>query len=228
MVLAGAAGLTAAYFLGFWIPNFPDPIRYPVHGIDVSHHQGEIDWKSVAASGIQFAYLKASEGQTFQDPGFQRNLLGATRAGVHCGAYHYFILGAPGAGQAQNFIRSVPAGSTDLPPAIDLETSGNSSARPSVSEFQGQLDIMMQDLRTAYGTEPVIYSSSDFIRTYLDGYPPQRLWYRAVVWNPYLFGFEQWTFWQFTERAKVAGIRGFVDMDVYRGDSRDFQSWLHH
>jgi lysozyme len=217
--------LAGSYFLGWWIPNFPSENRYPVRGIDVSHHQGEITWASVAATGIKFVYLKASEGEDFQDPSFQRNLAGATGAGLRCGAYHYFTLNTPGLLQAHNFIRAARPGATNLPPVLDLETWGNSSAQPSVSAFQVQLNAAIKELRRAYATEPVIYSSSDFLNSYLKNYPVKRLWYRAVVWTPSLFGFDHWNFWQFTEKARIAGIHGFVDMDVFSGTTGQFENW---
>jgi lysozyme len=224
-LLAGIAALIACYFLGIWMPNFPSTTRYPVRGIDVSHHQGEIDWQKVAASGIKFVYVKASEGRNFQDPSFWNNLSGASRAGLYCGAYHYFTLDGAGSAQAQNFIRSVPKGSTFLPPAIDLETWGNSAKRPAVPAFQAELNAMMKDLRDTYGMEPIIYSSSGFLHNYLKDYPVKELWYRAVFWNPSLGGFDNWNFWQFTEKARVPGIQGFVDMDVFHGGPDDFAAW---
>jgi lysozyme len=209
-----------AYFCGWWIPNSP-LARYPIKGIDLSHHNGAIDWSAVAGDGVQFAYIKATEGGDFQDDHFVANCRGATAAGIVCGAYHYFRLGTPGLAQARNFLRTVPRDSLRLPPAVDLETWGNASTRPTVADFQSQLSDFLAVLRKAYGTEPVLYASSDFIHTYLEGIPQKRLWYRAVVGTPQFDGFDGWMFWQFTERGSVKGISGFVDMDVFRGTTGD-------
>jgi lysozyme len=216
--------LLSAYLSGWWMPNNPLG-RYSVKGIDVSHHQGVVDWTSVAGDGIRFVYLKATEGSDFQDERFETNRKGAAAAGLACGAYHYFTLKSSGMAQAQNFIRTVPKEGLTLPPAIDLEMWGNSADRPSVQEFQSELTVFMDRMRRAYGTEPVIYSSSDFIHAYLTGFPIKRLWYRAVVVTPHTDGFDQWSFWQFTERARVKGIIGFVDMDVFRGSTDDLKLW---
>jgi lysozyme len=217
LLIAACVALTA-YFYGLWIPNSP-LARYPVKGIDVSHHNGEIDWPAAASDGVSFAYIKATEGADFQDDHFVSNCAGATKAGIICGAYHYFRLGTSGLAQAQNFIRTVPRDSLPLPPAVDLETWGNSSARPTVAEFQAQLSDFLSELRKAYGCEPVIYTSSDFINAYLGRgrIMPKVLWYRAVLVTPHFDDFDNWTFWQFTERARVKGVDGFVDMDVFRG-----------
>ncbi len=220
LLLVTACVAMMSYFYGSWVPNNPLPY-YPVKGIDVSHHNGTIDWRAVAGDDVRFAYIKATEGKDFQDDHFAANCLDATAAGVVCGAYHYFRLGTPGLEQAQNFIRTVPRDTLPLPPAVDLETWGNSSTRPSAADFQAQLGDFLTALRKEYGTEPVLYASSDFIHDYLGGNAPKRLWYRAVVLSPHLEGFDKWTFWQFTERARVKGIPGFVDMDVFKGKKDD-------
>src|SRR5947209_1846849 len=129
--------LFALCWLGAWIPNEPPPAEYPVRGIDVSHHQREIRWELVKASGIHFAYIKATEGADFKDASFAENWSGSAAAAIAHGAYHFFILGTPGELQASNFIATVPTEPNALPPAIDLEISGfnrnhNQSDRKSV------------------------------------------------------------------------------------------------
>ncbi len=170
--------LVAAYFGGWWIPNNPSLAVYPVRGIDISHHQGKIDWKAVATSGISFAFIKASEGSDFQDERFLKNLREATQAGIPCGAYHFFTLKASGLSQAQNFIRTVPKNLLRLPPVVDLETWGDTSSS-SIQNFQLELNTFMEELRKAYGTEPILYTSSDYMQVYLKAYSIKRLWLRA-------------------------------------------------
>jgi lysozyme len=174
----------------------------------------------VAKSGVRFAYLKATEGGDFRDAGFAENLREARGAGVECGAYHFFSLKAPGLLQAQNFIRTVPKELVTLPPAVDLEYVGNSSARPAVGEFQEQLGVFMNAIGKEYGREPVVYTAGDFARDYLRGVAIKRVWVRAVVFGP---GGDSWVFWQFTERGRVPGIGGVVDMDVFNGDAMGFR-----
>jgi lysozyme len=224
LAIVAASFAAMAYFYGTWVPNNPLG-KYPVKGIDVSHHNGAIDWNAVAGDGVKFAFIKATEGADFQDDHFTVNCRAATAAGIVCGAYHYFRLGTPGAAQAQNFLRTVPRDALPLPPAVDLETWGNSSTQPSVADFRAQLDDFLGQLRKTYGTEPVIYASSDFIHDYLGGVAPKRLWYRAVVLSPHLTGYDDWLFWQFTERARVKGIAGFVDMDVFNGSANDLSTF---
>jgi lysozyme len=228
-VLLGAAGgflllgaLALFYFQGWWIPNYPDARDYPVQGIDVSSHQGHIDWKRVAGSGVRFVYLKATEGGDFQDKAFAENLRGAREAGLICGAYHFFRLGTPGREQALNFIRTVPGGEVTLPPAIDLEFWGNSSARPTLSAFQTELSIFTGTLAKSDGNAPVLYLGSDFANVYFPDPPSDSQWIRDVILNPGWYGNKAWFIWQFSERGRVPGIDSFVDLDVFNGGADKF------
>ena len=102
LALAAAGG-------AWWFSRYePDPARFPVHGVDVSHHQGPIDWRAVAGDGVAFAYVKASQGSRNQDPLFAANWQGARAAGLAVGAYHYFTFCRSGSAQAANFLAAVP------------------------------------------------------------------------------------------------------------------------
>jgi hypothetical protein len=130
MLLAVAGGLSylagRAYREGYLMLNNPPLMRYPVQGIDVSHHQGAIDWVAVTRDPrVRFAFIKATEGGDFGDGDFIRNWQGAQAAGLIRGAYHFFTFCRPGIDQAQNYLTTVPAASDILPGTIDLEFGGN-------------------------------------------------------------------------------------------------------
>ena len=206
-------------FFGIWIPNKPSEARYPVRGIDVSHHQGDIDWKSAKAFGIHFAYLKATEGADFTDPKFSGNWKNSGEAGLVRGAYHFFTLGTAGQVQADNFIARVPAEPNALPPAIDLEFSGyNEERRPSADEFQRELSAFWDAIFERYRQSPVIYTTNDFQKQYLATMPIERLWIREVLTTPR----QPWIFWQFSPRGRVRGVATFVDLNVFHGSREDF------
>ena len=78
---------------------------YPVQGIDVSHYQGEIDWAKMKQQGMDFAYIKATEGSAHEDKRFDKNWKEAKAAGMLCGAYHFFSFESEGAKQAEHFIK---------------------------------------------------------------------------------------------------------------------------
>ena len=127
-LLAGAYGLLSRGFVRFVYPSWA---TYPVRGVDVSHHNGGVDWPRIRAAGYAFAYLKASEGATWRDSTFRRNRAEAERAGLVTGAYHFFTLCRPGLDQARNFADAIgPPAAVSLPPAVDLELGGNCGERP--------------------------------------------------------------------------------------------------
>jgi lysozyme len=222
VLLFGA--LTILYFLGWWIPNDPNPSTYPVRGIDVSRHQGRIDWKAVSTGGIRFVYLKATEGGDLQDAAFKENVRAVHDAGMACGAYHFFSLKTPGIVQAQNFIQTVPSGLVTLPPVVDLEFWGNSSERPPPESFQVELRAYLDAVSKAYGREPVIYTSADFSSVYLKNFPIRRFWVRDILLSPTWDGTRAWLFWQFSEKGRVPGVEGFVDLDVFNGGEDRFNA----
>jgi lysozyme len=210
------AGAVLAWFV--WLPRFRPALgageRY---GIDVSSHQGSIDWGKVAADGMSFAYVKATEGADFVDPSFDRNWTGAAQAGMDRGAYHFFTLCSPGRGQAENFLRTVPDAPGALPPAVDLELAGNCSSRPDQAMIDRELANFLDLVETKTGQEVVLYVGDDFedryhVRSRLD----RPLWVRRIFFRPK----GPWAIWQVSSFAKVDGTAGRVDLDVMRTPSR--------
>lgn len=229
-ILAIIAMASSAYFAGLWVPNRLSRAEFPVQGIDVSGHQGSIQWSTIPTHEVQFVYIKETEGGDFRDERFTENWESSGKAGLRRGAYHFFTLKTPGAKQADNFIATVPKEASALPPAIDLEFWGNSRDRPPVDQFQRELSAFISKVREFYGKEPVIYTARDFQNHYLSGFPQPRLWIRAVVASPHVVGVSTWTFWQFTEKGRIRGIEGFVDRNVFRGSQNEFEAFClqHH
>ncbi len=124
--------------------NFPKPHDYPVHGIDVSKFQGEIDWNAVASSGVKFAWIKATEGGDRADERFQANWTGAKTAGVPHGAYHFVYWCRPPM-EEMAFLRAECAGRGRCAAAgprrrgdADIEDlSSSSDARGRCGRYEG-------------------------------------------------------------------------------------------
>jgi lysozyme len=210
-------------WLGLWIPNYPSEVTYPVRGIDVSHRQGDVDWGAVVASKIRFAYIKATKGADFKDGNFVQNWEGSRDAGISRGAYHFFALGTSGKLQAANFLAAVPVDPRALPPAIDLEISGYNRGRTqSPNDFAKELSVFFDIVSAHYGKSPVIYTTYDFQKRYLKKMSVDRLWIREIIATPR----QNWMFWQFSDRGKVQGIKGFVDLDVFHGSVPEFEALL--
>lgn len=229
--LAFTCALAAAAFAlyrGGWIQlNHPDAARYPVRGIDVSHHQGEVDWAKVAASGVAFAYLKASEGTDWRDRRFAENWTGAERAGLARGAYHFFTFCAPGAGQAANFLAAAPPTAGALPPVVDVEFVGNCKSWSSLDDVRAELAVFLTEVEKAWGARPLLYLTSAAQERIVRGhFKDQPLWMRSV------FGAlgdrlaPEWTFWQYSETGTVPGVSGLVDLNVFRGSAEELHAYL--
>jgi lysozyme len=216
VVIVGATALAmTGVQRGWWRPAHPDRARWPRWGVDVSHHQGAIDWRRVAADPqrISFAYVKATEGGDFTDPRFRDNWEGARAAGLRVGAYHFFTFCRPPREQAAHFvsvIKSVSDG--DLAPAVDVEYGGNCKSPPSREAIVASLREWLAAVREATGRAPVVYATSDawddFVR---DAAPDAPLWLRSLWREP-----REAALWQFAHRAHVDGITGFVDLDAER------------
>jgi lysozyme len=215
-VLVAGAGVVAGAW-HWWLPTYrPGLERGERYGVDVSNHQGDIDWARVAEDDVDFAYIKATEGGDFVDERFERNWEGAGDAGLDRGAYHFFTLCRPGIEQAELFLRTVPPDPDALPPVVDLELAGNCSARPDRATVARELEAFLTRVEADAGEPVVLYLGDDFeghyrVRDRLD----RELWLRRIVRRP---GLDGWWIWQFHHSASVDGIRGSADLNVMRGD----------
>lgn len=191
------------------------PEDFALQGIDVSHHQGRIDWEDVAEAGIDFAFIKATEGASWIDPRGVSNLRGAKDAGLRVGAYHYYLLCETGSAQAEHFIDHVPVDANALPPVIDLEHAQNCGMDQPPQEVRAEISVMISKLRHYYGQDPIIYTTNTFYRDWLqNAFPVNPIWIRDIQAYPELPDGRDWSIWQYTHRGRVAGIDGEVDLNV--------------
>lgn len=233
LVLLSSCGvLLLAFFLytGVILFNHPSKDAYPVRGVDVSHYQGNIDWKVLSEQDIQFAYIKATEGDNFIDKNFLKNLSGAVRAKLRAGAYHFFSYESSGESQYRNFISVVPLLKGMLPPVVDIEFYGDKEAHPPDKEItQRELKILLQRLEEHYHLKPVIYTTTSVYHLYIaENFSENDIWIRNVFWNPTLPDGRRWTFWQYADRKKLPGYDGrvkFIDMNVFNGNMQEFAAY---
>jgi len=207
--------------------NYPDNSIYSVRGIDISHHQDVIDWDILTREDLSFAFIKATEGGDHKDTKFKRNWERAGDIGLVRGAYHFFTFCKSGLEQALNYIETVPVEENTLPPAIDLEFSGNCQARPSKKEVQHEINVFAKLVEQRYGKTPIVYTTNDSYNAFLVGddlgYP---IWIRDIYTKPNLPDKAEWSFWQFTHRGRLHGVDGFVDLNVYNGNKEEFQNFI--
>ncbi|MBL0886718.1 lysozyme [Myceligenerans sp. I2] len=229
-VVPGAAAVLAAVLAmlvaqGVLWPNRLFAARYDVHGIDVSHHNGDIDWDRVAAQDIDFAYVKATEGSAHTDELFTENWVRAREAGLAVGAYHFLSFESSGEDQAANVVGTVPSAPDALPLVVDLEPYGPFTGNlPPAGEVRAILDPLLTALEDHYGQPPVIYTTREAYDAYLAGsYRRNPVWIRAVALPPRLPDGRAWTIWQYSHRDTLdgvgqdAGAEPYVDMNVIDG-----------
>lgn len=197
---------------------YPDRSRFEVIGIDVSAHNGEIDFRQVAAEGVSFVIIKATEGGTFKDKKFVDNLRKAREAGLKVGAYHFFRFDTPGYMQGLNFLNSLQSRELDLPLAIDIEEWANPNSQPTPMVLN-RLSEMIDHLES-HGHRVMLYTNKNgfarFVRGRLEGYP---LWICSLVDEPQEIG---WTLWQGTHNGRIKGIDHPVDINAFSGTAEEW------
>lgn len=207
------------------------PTDYPVHGIDISRHQGAVDWAAIRNDGTRFAFIKATEGGDHADENFMAHWVASRDAGVKRGAYHFYYWCRNVEDQISWFIRNVPVEADALPPVLDVEWNGDSKTCPKKVPQAEALAAMTRFLRAIeahYHKRPIIYTSIDFYREIIDGhlhdYP---LWVRTVRAHPVArYANRPWTFWQYTENGDVNGIKGDVDRNAFVGTEDEWQRFI--
>jgi lysozyme len=202
------------------------PLWYDVIGVDVSNHQGDIDWEKLAGGKVAFVYMKATEGGDFRDRRFKQNWEGAKKAGLARGAYHFFTQCRKGAEQAKNFIEVVPREAGALPPAVDLEHMGECRSGPRLPNVFENITALLDDLETHYGRRPLIYTSDEFDAAYLQGQLAKDVfWVRSLHARP-RFRKDQWVIWQYHDSGTRPGVTGPVDLNAFRGSRADFVDFV--
>ena len=205
-----------------------DPHQWEVFGVDVSSYQGTVDWHTLAGQGVDFAFIKATEGSRLQDKQLAANWAGALEAGVRPGAYHFLSYDSPGETQADNFIDLVPVTQGALPPVVDIEFYGPYlDTPPEKEQVQAILDPLLERLEAHYGVKPILYVTYRSYYSYLTdakyaGYP---IWCSSPTVFPLL---PRWDFWQYSHSAKLEGYHGaqpLIDLNVFRGSRAEFDAF---
>ncbi|MBV4215638.1 MULTISPECIES: glycoside hydrolase family 25 protein [Bacteroides] len=202
------------------------PCNYEVHGIDISHYQGKIDWELLthnreAQFPIHFIFLKATEGGDHGDDTFTQNFGQARKYGFIRGAYHYFIPKTDARKQADFFIRTVQLAKGDLPPVLDVETTGKQSPQ----ELKTAVKTWLDRVEAHYGVKPILYTSYKFKKRYLsdsifNAYP---YWIAHYYVDSVRYE-GKWHFWQHTDVGTVPGIEKEVDLNVFNGTLEELQA----
>jgi len=190
------------------------------HGIDISHHQGDIIWAEVATDpNAGYIFVKATEGANFVDRNYKRNFKEAQKAGLKVGSYHFFRPNVSGEVQYRHFINTIDYMKQDLLPIIDVEI--HPSRRMSLTTFYMRLDILLESVTKKIGKRPIIYTGKNFYNKYFangkyDEYPFMIASYTTD--EPVLKNDADYIIWQYTATGTARGINGDVDISRLRGN----------
>lgn len=196
------------------------------YGIDVSKWQGTIDWAAVAAAGVEYAFIRVSDGSTVIDEFFEVNWQQAKSNGIVVGAYQFFRPGQDPVAQADLLLSMMGTlGPEDLPPVIDIEVTGGLSGAEVIASAQAWIDVVEADV----GAAPLVYTApgwwdSNVGLPALGTYP---LWVASwgVTCPAVPTGWSDYIFHQFSATGTVSGISGDVDENYFNGSSVDLDAW---
>ena len=198
--------------LSLLVPVWGQDKKQDSFGIDISHHNGKINWKQVP--DVEFVYIKATEGATYVDPMYQQNIKGARAKKLRVGAYHYFRTTNSVQKQFENYKKHVKKSDIDLIPMVDVEEC----KKWSTVQFQDSLMRFIQLVKSYYGKAPMIYSVNTFYNRYCA--PRYNKYYLMIgrygSEEPFIKGRGTYTIWQKSQTGKLSGIPKEVDIDVFR------------
>ncbi len=203
------------------------PEGYEIHGIDISHHQGSIQWDTLAERAtindypISFVVMKATEGATIVDENFHDYFRKAKLKGFIRGVYHFWSTKSGATQQAQFFMKNVRLEEGDLPPVLDVE---HRAADQTPEAFRDSVRRWLYLVERHYKVKPIIYTYYKFKTQYLSGQPFDD--YPYWIAHYYVDKVEYagaWKFWQYTDAGRLPGIKGLVDLDIYNGSYYDLQ-----
>lgn len=187
-----------------------------VHGIDLSHYQGEVFWETVGENTkMAYVYLKATEGGDRIDERYENNVILAHKHGLKVGSYHFYRPKTEQVKQLENFMTQCRPGEQDLIPMIDIETKGGLSTEAFCDSLMKFLDLVEK----AYKQKPLLYTYTNFYNKWLVGKIPQ---YPLMIAQykdeePVLADDKEYIIWQYTCKGRIVGVKGYVDKSRFMG-----------
>lgn len=188
-----------------------------VHGIDLSHYQGQVFWETVGENTkMAYVYLKATEGGDRIDSYFERNIELAHRYGLKVGSYHFFRPKTDLERQLRNFMAQCLPGEQDLIPMIDVETTGGLSTEA----FRDSLTKFLDMVEVAYRQKPLVYTFRNFYNRHLMGGLLDNYKLMIAMYTndePVLADNRDITMWQYTAKGRIVGVNGYIDKSRFLG-----------
>lgn len=190
-----------------------------IHGIDISHYQGDIFWETIGENTkMAYVYIKCTEGGDRIDSRYEENLLTAHRYGLKVGSYHFYRPKTNQETQMENMLVQCKPSEQDLIPMIDIETTGGLGTE----EFCDSLFKFLEMVEHEYRQRPLIYTGTNFYNKHLAGKLDRYLLMIAQYTErlPVLIDDRDITLWQYTGKGHLNGIKGYVDKSRFMGDHK--------
>ncbi len=196
-----------------------DKSKYPVTGIDISNHSGNVNFEDVKKN-IDFVYMKATEGFDHVDNRFETNYSNVRKQNIPVGFYHFFRFDVDGKSQAYNFLKVIEGKYFELPLVLDIEEWGNSKMANKDSVVK-EIDLFMGEINKVKKGEVIIYTNKSSFNKYIDGNFKNNIW--LCSFKPISI---DWTLWQHSHKAKTPGVQGWVDMNTFNGTRDEWNRYL--
>lgn len=208
LAIAGACGWLYAVN---WSPPRAD---YAVQGIDVSADDGKVDWPTIRAMDVDFAYARATIGVDSRDATFAQHWAGMSDAGVRRGAIHVYSLCRRATEQAASFVATVPRDPDALPAAIDLDFPDDCPARPERGVVLGELRQLASIIETHSGKPVIFRVTRQFEAQYgVSGAIPRPVWSVGLFFPPD-YAARPWRLWQSSTIRRIEGVERAVNWNV--------------
>lgn len=183
-----------------------------IWGIDMSHHQCDVEWEKLSIQKPNFIFFKATEGATHVDTKYSQNYDNARKEGIIVGTYHFFSYKSTGKAQAEHFLSVAKYNPGDLPLVLDAE---NARYMPSQKIITKELMDFIKTVTEKTGKKPIVYCNNKYYKQYLEA----ELKNDHILW---ICDFQKepdcdWHFWQATDQLKISGVRGTVDFNIFNG-----------
>ncbi len=219
IVLAVALGIFVLWrVLIGWVPSRDD---YPVQGIVVDATNGAPVWSTLAATGVDFAYLTATLGDKTRDPSFASNLEAIGDVGIRYGALHVFDICRLATDQATLFITTVPRAERALPPAVALDYSKTCTSKPDRALILSEVSTFLSQIEAHTGTPAVLLIAQEFEEQYRISAAVDRNVWLERTWLLPDYAAKPWVMWTANSARNIDGVDGRVRWVVVRGDKNE-------
>jgi len=213
LLLLACGALALWGLVASWMPSRE---TYPVQGVAISARNGVVEWPTLRAQGVDFAYLAATGGAARRDPAFAANWAGARGAGLRYGAIHAFSLCSLASDQARLFIASVPRDNGALPPVIALDFDPACRTRPTRDVVLSELNTFLNEIEAHSGKAAILRIAEPFEDAFaISGGINRTIWLDRDLFTP-RYGAHPWVLWTASHRRRLRGAQETVDWTVVK------------